>query len=241
VPLASSNLSHHTNIHHIDKMSLILAQWQGTINGSRYTIHEADSWSERDIFWAIDLLADPADAKWLRISRSKLNLLNSQQLEDLEEDGFVDSVDLDPKLKDIWEQRTGQKAKRPITSKYIKIKHPRWGLIDQHRAVMQDHLDQKLPRNMVVHHKNGNTHDNRLENLEVMSLSDHTRMHCKEGGWHKRMYLNGLPKNARFTYVEAEAIRDMFKRSGESMRKFARSLDLSPRIIEDLIKKHSYA
>lgn len=64
-----------------------------------------------------------------------------------------------------------------ITSKYIKIIHPVYGCIDQHRAIMQDHLGRKLKRKEVVHHINGNTHDNRIENLEVMSLSKHSRMH----------------------------------------------------------------
>ena len=62
-------------------------------------------------------------------------------------------------------------------SKYIKVKHPKWGLVDQHRAVMQDHLGRRLSRNQVVHHINDDKHDNRLENLEVMSLSSHSRMH----------------------------------------------------------------
>lgn len=222
-------------------MKLLLVQWQGDISGSRYTVHQTESYEPIHKFCAIDLLGDPSDTKSLWISVAGLGALTDAHFMALEKEGFIDDKSLEGHLGQIWRKRTGQKEKGQIKSKYIKIKHHKWGLIDEHRAIMQDHLGKKLPRNMVVHHKNGDTHDNRLENLEVMSLSEHTSMHCKEGGWHNRMYQNGLPKNARFTYVEAEAIREMFRRSGESMRRFALSLGLSPRIIEDLVKMKSYA
>jgi len=64
-----------------------------------------------------------------------------------------------------------------ITSKYIKIVHPEYGRIDEHRAVMQDHLGRRLSRTEVVHHINDNKHDNRIENLEVMPLWKHSQMH----------------------------------------------------------------
>jgi hypothetical protein len=41
-----------------------------------------------------------------------------------------------------------------------------------------------LSPEFIVHHKNGNRLDNRVENLEVMSLSDHQRMHAtKQSEW----------------------------------------------------------
>jgi hypothetical protein len=47
----------------------------------------------------------------------------------------------------------------------------------EHRLVMEMMLGRKLSRSEVVHHLNGNKVDNRIENLEVMSLSDHSRLH----------------------------------------------------------------
>ena len=49
-----------------------------------------------------------------------------------------------------------------------------------HRDVMEKHLDRELLACEVVHHKNMDKKDNRLENLELVLLPDHTSMHLKD-------------------------------------------------------------
>jgi len=46
-----------------------------------------------------------------------------------------------------------------------------------HRYLMEQKIGRKLNSNEIVHHINGNNYDNRMENLEVLSRSEHLEKH----------------------------------------------------------------
>lgn len=56
------------------------------------------------------------------------------------------------------------------------------GYVLLHRLIIENNLNRLLNTNEIVHHKNHNKKDNRIENLEVMSKEEHCQLHGLEQG-----------------------------------------------------------
>lgn len=54
--------------------------------------------------------------------------------------------------------------------------------IREHRLVMEEYLGRKLTVKEDVHHKDGNKLNNEISNLELMSKSEHSKLHHKLKG-----------------------------------------------------------
>lgn len=79
---------------------------------------------------------------------------------------------------------TGEKT-RWTAHGYIKERCPShpgcdaYGFVPQHRLVVEAHIGRYLSGMELVHHKNENKSDNRLENLEIVSYRKHRLIHQK--------------------------------------------------------------
>lgn len=67
---------------------------------------------------------------------------------------------------------------KPNGYKYIRVNGKD---IEEHRLVMMKHLGRDLESNEQVHHINGDKLDNRIDNLLLLTNSEHQKLHQPKG------------------------------------------------------------
>jgi hypothetical protein len=75
--------------------------------------------------------------------------------------------------------RTGTITKSGSRKIVYREMHMYGKRIKEHRYLMENHLCRKLSDNEVVHHVDGNGLNNSLDNLQVMTKSEHRKYHAE--------------------------------------------------------------
>lgn len=110
---------------------------------------------------------------------------------------------------------------------------------DEHRWIMEQVLGRKLRFNEVVHHKDGDKSNNNLDNLEILSRSEHSAMHMtgrvvSDVTRNKLKAMGIVNRNAAVINVDtARKIKNMISQGIRSCE-IQRSLGVSKYTIRDI-------
>ena len=88
------------------------------------------------------------------------------------------------------------------------------GYVLQHRLVMEEKIGRYLKNNEIVHHINRIPTDNRIENLEIMTVSAHTAHHSLSN-----LYWVGRSRLPNGQFLPSKNLQDrrhLYKRASQS-------------------------
>jgi hypothetical protein len=113
---------------------------------------------------------------------------------------------------------------------------------DIHRIVMEQRIGRPLKSNEVVHHINGNTFDNSIENLVIMDWSEHSKLHAEMNKIDGKAGLSSDNAKVRKRKLTPDQVREVRKlyAAGLSSRKIASRYDIDKSQILSIVHKETY-
>ena len=99
-----------------------------------------------------------------------------------------------------------------------------------HRFVMQKHLGRELLSSELVHHKDGNKHNNDITNLEIVSRARHALLHKDS--------LKTAQKHNTKHNVDLVELKNLYEQENLSASLISKILKIPKPTINWLIRKH---
>lgn len=142
-------------------------------------------------------------------------------------------------------------------SKYVYAKvlnypnaEPASGMVMAHRIIIENHIGRLLDSDEVVHHLDGDTKNNNVDNLIVLSRSDHAKLHRLEHGrkfvelkcpWCEIIF--HIPRNQSFLnkgYEFTACSRTCRGKISRSVQLNRETSKLKRTISENLVREYTY-
>lgn len=86
------------------------------------------------------------------------------------------------------------------------------GYVPQHRCVMERKLGRILEKNEIIHHVNHCKHDNRIENLQIVSSKEHMQSHHGQSCFMNGKKVNSINDICKELNIAPVSFRGMRKR-----------------------------
>jgi hypothetical protein len=133
---------------------------------------------------------------------------------------------------------------------YMMIRMPQHpfatnGYVREHRLVMEKFIGRYLDPRELVHHIDGNKKNNSIDNLKIVSMSEHRRIHNLKDMKHSHCYDDEKLKSLHSLGLSTRAIAEVLEVGKSAISEGARRLGISrprrgrianPIKIEDVIE-----